>query len=202
MPTATLGQAFRKVRTVTNGAAKLEAAVTSLRELEGKHQEIEKFYLAAFALATAAVDQGAAAEGAYRKAIADRDLAAVKNALNAVLSVRAQLDYARAEAATFNSTRQTGIGFAIFLQENPSALKVFSTVAEGRLKQAEATAAAVLASEKSLLPSWDLEDIERSPKIRAANAVVRELQGLLQRIQAVGGVNSSVWTSYVDQLLE
>jgi hypothetical protein len=190
----------RARRFVPGKAAKLETAVTSLRELESKRLSIEKFYSDAFALVAAAYEQGAAAEAAYRKAISDRDLAAVKSALKELLSVRAQLDYARAEAATFNSTRQAGIGFAIFINENPSARELFLTVVKGTLKQAEEKAAAVLAEEKALLPSWDSEDVAHSPKIRAANAVVRELQGLLQRVES-GGVTASTWAMYIGQLL-
>jgi hypothetical protein len=58
-----------------------------------------------------------------------------------------------------------------------------------------------LAEEKALLPSWDSEDISHSPKIRAANATVDRLTSLVQRIES-SQVDQSVWTSYVDELLE
>jgi len=200
--TATLGRAFQKARASINGTAKLENLLASLRELEAKRLGVEKFYRDAFAKWNSVEGRLSDEEAKYRKALTSRDLTGVDEAVAVLPLLRAQVDHARNEAANLHRYSTVGIGFGQFTQENPKAREILSTAVKGTLTVAEQEAASVLRKEKEHLQGWDADAISASPKIRGANARVKQLTALLQRIESAETLNQMTWQSCVSELLE
>lgn len=200
--TATLvGRAFGKARAVMS-AATLAAAVASLRELETKRREIDSFYSSAFAKWKSVEDRLSEAEVAYKKALADRDLTGVDEAVTLLPLLRAEATHAQAEAANVDRLRRSGIAFAQWKSENPSALATLIEVVRLKLQHAEAEAARVSEAETERLGSDYLpEDVAASGKVRRANVAVSHLSSMLQRIES-GNLQEWLWSSCVSDLLE
>jgi hypothetical protein len=168
------------------------ASATTLRELEQKRRAIDAFYTSALDVWKAVERQLSDAETGYKQAINQRDLAGVKQAAAVLPLLRLQVDHVRTEAGNVGNLRRAGVAFALFVKEHPEARETLLCVVRGKLQQAEANAAAVLASEKALLPDWG--DATASPKVQRANSLVNQLTATLARIEG-NKLSEELWRS-------
>jgi hypothetical protein len=177
MPTATIGRAFRKV--MNGGEAKFKAAIESLRAVLNQRIQIEEFYRGVATLLSGWETRVRDAAATYQRALASRDLAAVKEALEAWLLLRIQLDFVRHEQANLR-TSEMGALAQVF---TPNVKVIMLTVSELKLRAAQADAKRVTDSEAARLgATYSRDDVAESPVVRRAQSKVRHLEFVKNRI--------------------
>jgi hypothetical protein len=183
-----------------DAAKKLEAAIASLREMCVKYSEIEQFHRDAAALLSSYQARAKAAQSDYSTALSNRDLPAMKQALEVWLPLRAVLDFARHEEGNLHAQGMAGSVLGQLVRDYGDPKPVMLAVCELKLAAAQADAERVTETEaKRLGPEYGPDDLAASPVTRRVNSNVARLEAMQRRLESEQ--IQSVW-SLANQLLD
>jgi len=183
-----------------DNALKLQAALESLRRLEGSRLSIVAFNDAVIAELASYQKREQSASAAYSRAIKSGDLQQVREALREWLPLRPLLEFTQRELGALNATRTYGGDFTQFANENKNAREVLLAACRARLSTANADADQARADERARLSDeFDESDVASSPIVKRQAAKVSGLEAMLHRSETES--IETTWKSFAEQLL-